>query len=165
MTFNDRFFTTNNPKTKLYIAYGSNLDTEQMAYRCPDAIPVAKSWLHDYRLVFQGRPYGAHANVIPAKGHDVPVVIWDITARDERALDRYEGVAGGYYTKETMTVEVAGKMEEALIYIMSPNPYGIPEDYYLQTIARGYQDFNLDVRVLNEAVVDANKKARGYRVC
>ena len=115
-------------KKRLYIAYGSNLDTDQMAWRCPGAKVVAKSWLHDHRLVFQGRPYGAHANVIPEKGQEVPVAIWEIDQWDEMALDRYEGVSGGYYTKETMEVEVAGKKKEALIYIMTPNPYGIPAD-------------------------------------
>ena len=28
---------------KLYLAYGSNLNKEQMAYRCPDAVPVGIS--------------------------------------------------------------------------------------------------------------------------
>lgn len=143
-------------KKRLYIAYGSNLNTEQMAWRCPGAKPVAKSWLHDYMLTFQGRPYGAHANVLPRKGHDVPVVVWEISARDEAALDIYEGVRGGYYTKEYMTIEVAGKMREALIYIMTPNPYGIPDDRYLECIKEGYEDFNLDIRILNKAVIHSH---------
>ena len=144
-------------KKTLYIAYGSNLDTEQMAYRCPGAKVVAKSWLHDYRLVFQGHPYGAHANVIPEEGQDVPVAIWEIDKYDEMALDRYEGVRGGYYTKEYFTIEVAGEMKEALIYIMTPHGFGIPADLYLETIARGYRDFNLDVRILNAAVQHAHE--------
>lgn len=150
-------------KKKLYIAYGSNLNREQMAYRCPGARPVAKSWLHDYRLVFQGRRFGAHANVIPEAGQDVPVVVWEIDQYDEMALDRYEGVKGGYYTKETMSVEVDGRMREALIYIMTPNPYGIPDDFYLGTITRGYANFNLDVRILNEAVKHAYRNTRNLR--
>lgn len=148
---------------RLYIAYGSNLDREQMAFRCPGAKPVAKSWLHDYRLVFQGRPHGAHANVIPEAGQDVPVAIWEIDRRHEMALDRYEGVRGGYYTKETMEVEVDGKMQEALIYIMTPNPYGIPDDYYLDTIAQGYRDFNFDARILNDAVLHAYEHTQKLR--
>lgn len=150
-------------KKRLYIAYGSNLNTEQMAWRCPGAKVLAKSWLHDYRLVFQGRRFGAHANVIPEAGQDVPVVIWEIDRYDEMALDRYEGVKGGYYTKETMKVEVNGKMREALIYIMTPNPYGIPDDFYLETIAKGYADFNLDVRILNDAVKHAYRNTRKLR--
>lgn len=144
-------------KKKLYIAYGSNLDKIRMRFRCPGAKPICKSWLHDYRLVFQGRPYGAHANVIPAHGYEVPVVVWSITEADERALDRYEGVAGGYYTKEIMSLEVDGEMKEALIYIMTPNPFGIPDDSYLDIIAHGYEDFDLPAGVLNEAVIHAHE--------
>lgn len=118
---------------------------------------VAKSWLHDHRLVFQGHPLGAHANVIPAKGYDVPVAVWEIDKYDEMSLDRYEGVRGGYYTKETMEVEVNGKMEKALIYIMTPHNFGIPSDSYLQTIAQGYLDFNFGIQTLNTAVIESTK--------
>lgn len=146
-------------KKQLYIAYGSNLNKEQMQYRCPTAKPIAVATLKDHQLVFQGRPYGAHANVIPAKGQEVPVAIWEITARDEANLDVYEGVRGGYYTKEYIEMEVNGEMQEALIYIMTPNPYGTPTDGYLQTIAEGYKDFNLPARILNEAVIHAYENA------
>lgn len=149
-------------KKQLYIAYGSNLDRKQMAYRCPTAKPIAKGWIHDHRLVFQGNPFGAHANVIPEKGQEVPVAIWEIGPLDEAMLDRYEGVAGGYYTKEYMEIEVAGKMKTALIYIMTPNDYGHPTDGYLETITRGYKDFNFPVRYLNEAVVHSAKHFRGF---
>ena len=109
-------------------------------------------------MVFQGSIYGAHANVIPSEGSDVPVVIWEIGPMDELSLDRYEGVAGGYYTKEYVNVEVDGEMKEALIYIMSPNDYGIPSDGYLEIIADGYKDFNFDIRILNDAVNDAHAR-------
>ena len=142
-------------KKRLYIAYGSNLNKGQMQYRCPTAKPMAVATLKDHQLVFQGRAYGAHANVIPAKGQEVPVAIWEITARDEANLDVYEGVRGGYYTKETMEIEINGEMQEALIYIMTPNPYGTPTDEYLKTIAEGYKDFDLPARILNEAVIHA----------
>lgn len=146
-------------KKRLYIAYGSNLDTWQMRYRCPGARPVAKSWLRDYRLVFQGMPLNAHANVVPEKGQKVPVVVWEISAANEKALDRYEGVRGGYYTKEYFTIEVNGEMVEALIYIMCPRDYNIPAAGYLETISEGYHDFNFDIRYLKEATKHSRKHA------
>lgn len=144
-------------KKKFYIAYGSNLNKAQMAFRCPTAKPMAEGLLLDHRLVFHGSPYGAHANVIPEAGQKVPIVIWEIGPADEAHLDVYEGVRGGYYTKEYMTVEVNGKPEKALIYIMTPHDFGIPADYYLDIIADGYLDFNLPVAYLNEAVVHAKQ--------
>ncbi len=144
-------------KQRLYIAYGSNLNVQQMLMRCPDAKIVAKSWLHDFKLVFQGQKFRAHANVIPSKGDSVPVAIWKISERDERNLDIYEGVKGGYYYKEYMEVEVGGEMKKALIYIMSPNDYGIPEEFYLKTIAMGYKNFNFDTGILDKALQDTMK--------
>ena len=54
-------------------------------------------------------------------------------------------------------------MREALIYIMTPNPYGIPDDFYRETITRGYAHFNLDIRMLNEAVKHAYRNTRKQR--
>lgn len=139
-------------KKQLYIAYGSNLNCHQMSHRCPTAQPIAKAWLEDYRLVYQGRPNNAHANVIPAEGEKVPVVVWEISAQDEKALDRYEGVAGGYYTKEYVEIECDGEKVEALIYVMTPNPYNYPSDYYLAVIMEGYKNFNLPASYLNESL-------------
>ena len=145
-------------KKRLYIAYGSNLTKRQMYYRCPDAEPVGVTTLHDFRLVFQGHPLNAHANVIPEKGQEVPVAIWEISRRDEASLDIYEGVKGGYYTKEYMPVEINGEVQEALIYIMTPHNHGAPSDGYLDTIVRGYRDFDLPMRILNDAVIYSNKR-------
>lgn len=150
-------------RTKLYCAYGSNLNIQQMQFRCPTAKPIAKSWLFDHRLVFKGRPKGAHATVIPEEGQVVPVVIWEISSQDEAALDRYEGVSAGYYTKEYMTLEVAGEMQEVLIYIMRPCDYGIPTKDYLDIITRGYLDFNLPTTTLEEALAHSYKGAIVYK--
>ena len=38
----------------LYFAYGSNLDLEQMAQRCPDAEIVGPVRLENYELRFRG---------------------------------------------------------------------------------------------------------------
>ena len=48
-------------KPTLYIAYGSNLNLPQMAFRCPTAEVVGKSELKDYGLLFRGSRYGAVA--------------------------------------------------------------------------------------------------------
>lgn len=50
-------------KQRLYIAYGSNLNLEQMAFRCPTAKVVGKSELKDYELLFRGGRRGAVATV------------------------------------------------------------------------------------------------------
>ena len=39
---------------KYYIAYGSNLNLPQMAFRCPTAKVVGVSEIKDYELLFRG---------------------------------------------------------------------------------------------------------------
>ena len=39
---------------KYYLAYGSNLNLEHMAQRCPSAKPIGVTTLENYRLVYKG---------------------------------------------------------------------------------------------------------------
>ena len=78
-------------RTRLYMAYGSNMNLEQMADRCRTAEVVGKGILKNYELLFRGARHGAVATVEPREGSSVPVVLWKIGARDEVALDCYEG--------------------------------------------------------------------------
>ena len=78
-------------RTRLYMAYGSNMNLEQMADRCRTAEVVGKGILKNYELLFRGARHGAVATVEPREGSSVPVVLWEIGARDEVALDCYEG--------------------------------------------------------------------------
>lgn len=147
-------------KKHLYIAYGSHLSDRKMTTLCPNAWAVAKSWLHDYQLAFRGDdPNNALATVIPAKGKSVPVVVWEISNDDENALDLAHGVADGIHTKKHITVEVAGKMKDVLVYIVNSEGYGVPSDSLLEAIVEGYNDFNLDTNILWDAVVQAHNES------
>lgn len=139
----------------LFAAYAGDLCLSQMEFNCPTAQPIAKSWLHDHKLVFKGSPKSAHATVIPAEGKAVPVVIWEISDANEGELDALHLVKHGYYTKERMTLEVAGEMQEVMIYIMRPCDYGMPSKHYLDLLTRGYLDFNFPSTVLEEALSDS----------
>lgn len=129
------------------------MHTVHMKKKCPDARVIAKSWLHGYQLAFQGFMTGARATVIPSEGSEVPVIVWEISKSDEDTMDIFEGARLGYRIKETMEVEVDGEMKEALIYTMPPNPCGRPLDSHLRAISAGYREFNMDIRILNRAVL------------
>lgn len=38
---------------KYYLAYGSNLNVEQMKRRCPNAIKIGATYINDYKLEFR----------------------------------------------------------------------------------------------------------------
>lgn len=142
-------------KPTLYIAYGSNLNLPQMAFRCPAAEVVGKSELKDYELLFRGGRRGAVATVEPKEGGSVPVLLWKIRQTDEAALDRYEGYPR-LYGKQMMDVELDGKAVSAMVYIMTPgHEFGIPSDYYAEVIREGYESAGFDTQVLEDAIEHA----------
>ena len=137
---------------KLYLAYGSNLNLKQMANRCPTAKVVGASQINDHRLLFRGAHAGAVATIEPFKGGNVPVLVWEITPADEAALDRYEGWPF-LYRKETIKVKLGGKTVKAMVYIMNDGrEFGAPSDFYLHTIAEGYETAGFDTDFLDQAV-------------
>ena len=136
---------------RLYVAYGSNLNREQMAVRCPTAEVIGATTLDDWKLVFRGSHDSAVANIEPSNGTSVPALVWSIQPDDEAALDRYEGCPT-LYRKETIPIVLDGKPTNAMIYIMNVRyPLGRPNCWYYTTIRKGYQDAGFDVRQLQAA--------------
>ena len=82
---------------KYYLAYGSNLNKEQMGRRCPGAIPVGTMMLEGYELAF--RMPGV-LTIDEKEGGKVSVGIWKVDEQHEMALDYYEGFPRVYYKKE-----------------------------------------------------------------
>lgn len=144
---------------KHYIAYGSNLSLEQMAVRCPDASVVGVGVLTDWKLAF-----GQHATIEPCEGAEVPVLVWSISDRDERRLDRYEGYPR-YYYKDWIPVSVAGEEFTALVYIMTEEQKaGLPTDYYVDIIREGYERFGFDMDVLQNALAECLDEMPAFKI-
>ena len=141
------------PKSKFYIAYGSNLNLEQMKRRCPTAEVVGTAELKNWRLRFRGGSHSAVATIEREQGFTVPVLIWRIQPEDEVALNRYEGFPF-LYRKETLCLTVSGKRVRAMVYIMNADrpPYGIPSAGYLNTIREGYESAGFNVSILYDAL-------------
>lgn len=132
-------------KTKLYLAYGSNLNVAQMRQRCPTAEQVGEAVLKGWRLAFFGLDGSAVATV--EKGppeSEVPVIIWRLTPRDEGILDIYEGYPV-LYEKRTFNVELCGANRRPFGYVATHVlHYGKPSHSYFRTILQGYEDAGFD---------------------
>lgn len=141
---------------KYYLAYGSNLNKEQMKHRCPEAVPVGHSVIEGYRLVFRR----GYLTVEEADGQHVPVGVWRITKDDEKALDRYEGYPRFYY-KDSFPMRFDGSIKvdvPCLIYIMQDgHPIRKPTDEYFYTVYEGYKDFGITDR---EPLIRAYEEAK-----
>lgn len=134
----------------LYVAYGSNMNLEQMAYRCPKSKRVCNGELYGYKLIFN-----VHADVVKGNNDDrVPVVVWDIADEDWRNLDMYEGYPS-YYVKEIVNVILDNReTKEAVVYVMAENRKGVHPPYknYFNGIEIGYIENGIDVEYLYEAL-------------
>lgn len=143
---------------RYYIAYGSNLNIPQMRMRCSGARIIGTSVIEDYQLLFKGSKTGSYLTIEPMEGAEVPVVIWEVTESDEKALDRYEGYPNFYYKKE-MTLDIKGiitgkvRRRDAFVYIMhEERELGIPSWYYVNTCLDGYRAFGFDEKYLFDAI-------------
>lgn len=143
-------------QTKLYVAYGSNLNLDQMALRCPTAKVVGKGVLKGYQLTFRGV-----ATIEKSETAETPVGVWEIGMWDERNLDIYEGYPR-MYRKETVKVTMYdGTVKEAMVYSMNDGAPRLPNGHYYRVIEEGYRDVGLDLKYLADAIEDTKKRMQG----
>jgi len=148
-------------KVKLYGAYGSNMNLEQMSHRCPKAKVIGAGILEGYKLTFRGK-YKGVANIEPCKDKLVPIILWEITEDCETALDLYEGFPN-LYIKKQVEVMVEGKPIKTMVYIMAgeyTNMVAAPTEYYFNVIAKGYSDNGIDLKPLQIAYSECLSELR-----
>ena len=150
---------------KYYLAYGSNLNYEQMTWRCPTARVVGTAELKGWELLFRGSLTGSYLTIGENPKETVPVAVWGVETPDEAALDRYEGYPRFYYKKdvkvECKTIEGDVVDIDAFVYIMHEDrPFGIPSNYYMKVCLDGYEFFGFDRSYLWAAY----KKSRSLAV-
>ena len=140
---------------KYYLAYGSNLNLEQMAFRCPDAKPIGTINLKDYRLVYKGTTDGhAYLTIEKYEGYTVPLGLYELSIIDILSLDRYEGHPA-IYSKYYIKVQIGNEVVKALIYIMNECfDYHTPNKKYISTCIKGYKYFGFDKKILKKALED-----------
>ncbi|RGD18621.1 gamma-glutamylcyclotransferase [Subdoligranulum sp. AM23-21AC] len=133
---------------KLYFAYGSNMNLEQMEFRCPDAETVGVVRADNYRLTFCGNGgYAGVATILPQPGSFVEGILWRISATDEKHLDFYEGYPRLYGKEPIEVTDSSGHKATVMAYTMnapyreSPAP---PSQWYLQGIVDGCRQNGID---------------------
>jgi len=116
----------------LYFAYGSNMDIDAMAARCPKSQPVGAAMLRDHRIVIMQEGY---ASIVRQRGAIVYGLLWDVALSDVRALDAYEAVGAGMYRKILQPVKrLQGGAARALVYVGRGAGGGAPLAGYLENV-------------------------------
>jgi len=130
-----------------YFAYGSNLNKKQMLERCPESKPMFIATLHNYKLVFTGwsRQWrGGVASIKPFRGERVIGAIYEISDRDLRRLDSYEGYPGNYNRLNITVFDEDGEPIKAITYVKSGQLEETqPSKEYLSLTQQGYRDWGI----------------------
>jgi hypothetical protein len=122
----------------LYAAYGSNLDPALMALVAPHSPQRGTGWLSGWRLTFGGEaPYGggALATVVEDPTQQVFVALYDVTAQDESALDRWEATNRGQFRKIRVRVATLDGDVLAWLYVADGYESGLPSVRHVWQIA------------------------------
>ena len=155
----------------LYFAYGSNINLNQMAVRCPDAKVVEPAVLEDYELLFRGNgsSFGV-ATIVHKEGSQVQGLLWRITPYCELSLDIYEGYPR-LYEKQSITLRTkSGKQVQAMAYVMTHEKERLPtmptRSYYTG-IQEGFRQNGLPEQALKDALSNLIHETRAMerRTC
>lgn len=135
-----------NSNEKIYVAYGSNINTEQMNFRCPGAEIYGVGMIEGYELNFN-----KVATLVKKEGEQSPALLWKLSSEDEKSLDKFEGFPHKY-KKIEVDVNVGGKTVKGMAYIMNNSSrLDMPSDEYYNRIESGYMEMELPLEYLEEA--------------
>jgi len=131
-----------------YFAYGANMDRAHMARMAPTARPIGPCQLGSHRLAIGRSGYGT---LLPAPGRRVLGLLWELQPADERALDRFEGLAEGFYRKDTVEVEdVSGSTHRAMVYLATDDRPGEAHPSYVAQVEAAARALGLPDDYLRE---------------
>ena len=134
----------------MYFAYGSNMNLDQMAYRCPAAEAVCTAKLEGYELFFAGRPGNGVASIRPKQGGTVVGVLWKLTEACEKSLDHYEGFPA-LYGKETVRVRGSDGTEHRVTAYTMQEPYSFSAEFFYRLFKR-MRKYNAFITAISQNV-------------
>jgi gamma-glutamylcyclotransferase (GGCT)/AIG2-like uncharacterized protein YtfP len=110
----------------LTFAYGSNMDAQAMAARCPGARLIGRARLPRHRVDLMP---GGFATLVRDASATAQGALWELSFGDLAALDRYEGA--GYAKISQPVLREKGAAVRALIYVGKSGAGAgrAPEDY------------------------------------
>jgi cation transport regulator ChaC len=131
----------------LHFAYGSNMDRAGMVRRCPGAICLGRAILEDHRFIITADGY---ASVQRAPGEEVHGVLWRLTPRDLSALNAYENLDSGLYSRAMMPVRADERRVSAMVYLGRARSPGKPKPGYMEAVVDAARAANLPLAYVQE---------------
>lgn len=118
-----------------------------MLERCPDSQPRFRATLPNYRIVFSGwsRQWrGGTITIRSFRGGKVSGAIYEVSERDLRRLDNYEGYPRSSNRLNTTVFDEDSEPIQAITYIKTGQlEEATPSAEYLSIIQQGYRDWRI----------------------
>ncbi len=122
------------------------MNFEQMRQRCPGAKFMSKTYLEDYRFVYDAECdfWYICGNIIESEGDVVWGGLFDIHKKDLTSLDEYEKYKERLYERREVIVKYKDSSEIKAIVYIRPNPIeDIPGEKYQSIVLQGAKDCGL----------------------
>jgi gamma-glutamylcyclotransferase len=153
-----------------YFAYGSNMLTDRLRERVPSATAIGIGQLAGHVLRWDKRSERDGSGKCDAEATGRPDdvvwgVVFELDSEDKSALDRTEGVGGGYIEKTVQVLTDAGPLTAVMYYAIDKDASLRPYHWYKALVIAGAREHGLPAsyRSRLELVVtvsDANRPTR-----
>jgi hypothetical protein len=124
----------------LYFAYGSNMDVNAMARRCPRSKALGLARLERHRLAVMREGW---LTAVRASSSAVHGVLWDLALSDIPALDRHESLSQSLYVKLIQAVIAERGPKRAIVYIGANSGPGVPRPAYIAEVLAAARSWRL----------------------
>jgi Gamma-glutamyl cyclotransferase, AIG2-like len=124
----------------LYFAYGSNMNVDAMARRCPRSKALGLARLERHRLAVMREGW---LTAVRHPSSAVHGVLWSLALSDTAALDRYEGLPQGHYAKLTQAVIAERGPRQAIVYFGANAGPGVARPAYIAEVLAAAQSWAL----------------------
>jgi gamma-glutamylcyclotransferase (GGCT)/AIG2-like uncharacterized protein YtfP len=126
----------------LYFAYGSNMNVDAMARRCPRSKALGLARLERHRLAVMREGWLTAVRDPRCAVHGV---LWDLALSHVAALDRYEGLPQGLYVKRALAVVAEHAPRQAIVYFGSNAGPGAARPAYIAEVLAAARSWPLPV--------------------
>jgi cation transport regulator ChaC len=137
-------------KSELVFGYGSNMDPAQMRERCPESdLAWFIAQAQNRTLWFphnSGKRKGGVGSLKESEGDVVWGVVFSVSVRDLKRLDRFEGVSHSYTRDSLDVIAQDGSHQRVWTYFAVPdNPPKnyTPHEDYIKLYIQGAECFGL----------------------
>ena len=145
---------------RLHFAYGSNMSRALMGMRCRGGEPLGAATLAGWRFTITPDGVGS---IAPAKGSIVHGVLWRLTPRDVVAINAYESLDSGLYTRRVLAVRQGARHIDALVYVARRDGKGRPRPGYISAVADAAREWGFPAPYIRSLMRWSPSRWRGAR--